>query len=499
MVKKYLPWIGVALIASWIAIDTIRLVAATWDFTTDDAYITLRYSDNLAHGEGITWNPGEDPPVEGYSNFSYVVIGAAVIVVGGDPVIVLKVMGVLALVGTCAMLYLLARCWLGPLASILPALLLTRYLGTVYWAASGLETPVYQFLVVASVAVFARALRGSIPERGGLVRAGLLACAASLTRPEGPLVAIALILVLAIHVARLQLTWSERAKYVLAFALAFGVPYSIYFGWRLVHFERLLPNSVYCKSMFGGESMQLVDAYRALAWPYVAASIAHDWRKPDMRLLALLAVALAYGVVLRGVDPIIGTYNRHALAPWALLLVPAVAGIANIVRWVRVPEIAREWIVAGLVASWALLHVPHGSTEMLSAHAADYAARGADREDVGRWLRTHLGPRDAYVIGDCGVIPYVGGAIAIDAYCLNNGEMTRPPIAGSRAKLIDRIFELAPGYIVVHSGSRDELRPRVEYGFYNTLVADARFAGYEHVTTIGGRQSEFAYWIYRRR
>ena len=30
-------------------------------FALDDAFITYRYSENLARGEGIRWNPGEDP------------------------------------------------------------------------------------------------------------------------------------------------------------------------------------------------------------------------------------------------------------------------------------------------------------------------------------------------------------------------------------------------------------------------------------------------------
>ena len=37
----------------------------------DDAYISLRYVKNLAHGEGLVFNPGER--VEGYSNFLWIV------------------------------------------------------------------------------------------------------------------------------------------------------------------------------------------------------------------------------------------------------------------------------------------------------------------------------------------------------------------------------------------------------------------------------------------
>ncbi|MFN0253186.1 MAG: hypothetical protein ACKV2T_40305 [Kofleriaceae bacterium] len=498
MVNKHLPWIGVAAIAIWIVIDMSRLVAANWAFTTDDTYITLRYAHNLAHGDGVTWNPGEEP-VEGYSNFSYVLVGAAALAVDADPVLVFKLLGLAALAGTCVMLFLLARCWVGPLASAIPALLLTRYLGSAYWVTSGLETPVYQFLVVASVTMFARALRERVPSRRGLVVSSGLAFLASLTRPEGPLVAISLAIALVLHVIRADGSWRERAGHVLVFALAFAIPYTVYFGWRLVQFERLLPNSVACKALYGGDDMQLVHMYRALALPYAVPALVHDWRKIDARIVAMLLVPLAYVFVLRGVDPIIGAYNRHALTAWTLLLVPAVIGAANAMAWLRVPERRREWFVLVFALVWMIVDRGLDRRAVLGAHTLQYAERSNDRHDVGRWLRDRLGPTDAYVVGDCGVIPYVAGGVAIDAFCLNNREMTEPPIRGSRTKLIDRIYERAPRYLVVHSQSSAALKPRPEYGFYEALVSDPRFASYEHRVTFGGSGGAFAYWIYQRR
>ena len=42
----------------------IRMLAGL----TDDAYISFRYSKNLAQGQGFRWNPGGEK-VEGYTNF----------------------------------------------------------------------------------------------------------------------------------------------------------------------------------------------------------------------------------------------------------------------------------------------------------------------------------------------------------------------------------------------------------------------------------------------
>ncbi|MGD2207611.1 MAG: hypothetical protein PVH17_12630, partial [Anaerolineae bacterium] len=49
--------------------------------TVDDAYISFRYSDNLARGHGLVWNIGQDP-VEGYTNFLWVLLGASVVKLG---------------------------------------------------------------------------------------------------------------------------------------------------------------------------------------------------------------------------------------------------------------------------------------------------------------------------------------------------------------------------------------------------------------------------------
>ena len=57
---------------SWIALLPALLalaaLAAHLDLLCDDAFISFRYARNLARGDGLVFNPGESPPVEGYSN-----------------------------------------------------------------------------------------------------------------------------------------------------------------------------------------------------------------------------------------------------------------------------------------------------------------------------------------------------------------------------------------------------------------------------------------------
>lgn len=55
----------------------LPLVFGFW-FLCDDAYISFRYGRNLTEGFGLAWNPGESSPVEGYSEFAWVLICALI-------------------------------------------------------------------------------------------------------------------------------------------------------------------------------------------------------------------------------------------------------------------------------------------------------------------------------------------------------------------------------------------------------------------------------------
>src|SRR5512143_3483048 len=66
-------------LAALIGLAVFALTLAYFSSTrSDDAYISFRYARNFADGHGLVFNPGQ-PPVEGYSNFLWVVLlaGAA--------------------------------------------------------------------------------------------------------------------------------------------------------------------------------------------------------------------------------------------------------------------------------------------------------------------------------------------------------------------------------------------------------------------------------------
>jgi GTP-binding protein EngB required for normal cell division len=122
-----------------------------WSWTEDDAYISFRYAQNLAHGNGLVFNPGER--VEGYSNFSWVLLAAVAIHAGLDPVEVSKVLGLLSAVAALLLSWQLAR-------RLVPRPGLTPVVAAFYLAVSpvlvqhsitGLETTFFALLLIAAV------------------------------------------------------------------------------------------------------------------------------------------------------------------------------------------------------------------------------------------------------------------------------------------------------------------------------------------------------------
>ena len=55
----------------------------------DDTYIGLRYSRNLAEGHGLVFNPGEH--VDGYPNFSWIMLSAIPILFDADVAVFLEI------------------------------------------------------------------------------------------------------------------------------------------------------------------------------------------------------------------------------------------------------------------------------------------------------------------------------------------------------------------------------------------------------------------------
>ena len=507
-------------IVLFILARTIHSLSRVWEFSTDDAFITLRYAQHLAQGHGLVWNSGE-AALEGFSNLSYVLLGALAMTLELPPMLVLKLTSTGSLVLTCGLLYWLARRWLRPIPALLPALLLTAEKGMLWWTVSGLETAFFQLLIVLCVtcAFYGMGFTTAAPSNSSwstpsprpltpniaLLCAGFLAFLAAITRPEGP------VLVLGVGLGLTVQTWISKSSKqelhmrdalpLLAFLGAFAVCYLPYFFWHLSTFGRVFPNTVYCKSGYSHSPFKLLTDYWGIASLYLLLALFHRFDRIDGRVVMLWSMPALYALLLIGVDPIIGHYGRHFLGAHALLLVASSVGAVTMVTTVfREKSLLFHDFILMFVAL-CLLSIPHSSNlKHLENKAESYQQRIALRTEVGLWLREHTEQGQAYSIGDAGLIPFLTPGPVIDVLCLNSAEMTRPPISGDRHAFTDFVYQQAPQYLVLTSSSSKSYKARNSHGVDHRLANDPRFTTlYQPRKTFTAKKGSFHYYIYQRR
>jgi arabinofuranosyltransferase len=303
---------GPARARRWIALGGCAALlahASAYRFVCDDAFISFRYARNLAEGFGLVFNPG-DAPVEGYTNFLWVLLLAA----GASAGIAAETLApLLSLAASAALAWIVARFACGEtlatnpegrwVAALVPPLLLAATRSVAVWSASGLETRLFELLVVSGLLRLRCEVRS---ERAAQPVSALLFAAACWTRPDGALIAGAC------FAAGFALAPRGARNAVLAAALLCATGVVAQLGFRFAYYGEWLPNTFYAK--VGGRlwpSMGLAYAeafaleYALWLWlPLAAAGARARWRAGDRLLPALAATAVlphaAYVIAIGG-------------------------------------------------------------------------------------------------------------------------------------------------------------------------------------------------------
>ena len=221
--------LAVGFVHQWI-LDTI----------SEDAFITYRYSQNLADGHGAVFNIGER--VEGYSNFLFMIILAGVHYVSAWPIPEIGcVAGIFFMLITLVLIFFVTRDLSGGRnRPALFAVVLAASSGTfVGWAPSGMETSLYGFLLLLALySLF----------RNQLALAGGLTALATMTRPEGVLMVVVFLFwsFLRHHANTREGVPLQRRM------VGFFGPFIVLTGawtiWRVSYYGHLLPNPIAAKS-----------------------------------------------------------------------------------------------------------------------------------------------------------------------------------------------------------------------------------------------------------
>jgi len=462
--NRLTPRDGLAL--TLLLVPYLWLVQRYW-FVCDDAFITFRYSKNLAQGFGPRYNIAKEVPVEGSSDFLWMVIAAVVEKAGQEPRLWMPAISAALGVLLVGWIYVFNRKHAG--AGTVSAFAATLFVATfppfAVWSTSGLETmPETLFLFGAF------ALLSTRDDELGVTLAGLCGLGLSLVRTEG----IAWTVVIAALVSSARALHGRPWKRQLAvYATVLLLPFSAYYAWRTQYYHAWVANTALAKVhlepvTFVRGLMYIALFITTLLSPLVVLwSVPTAWMKhrdkPSFGLAvstSLMAVAIpAYAVTVSG-----------DYMTWFRILVPAVPfvavtlalawsdwedeGSAGVYRTVGltaalatlsllpamdvhlVPESARESVA--IREKLGFFRSENQQWEAMNEHVATWSEKG-------RAMAQYAKPGETYVAAAIGATGYYSGVYIYDRNGLVNREVAMQPWSGElrspgHDKVVDRSF-----------------------------------------------------------
>jgi arabinofuranosyltransferase len=353
------PWLGLALAAT-----LALLLAHAWRerFLTDDAFISFRYARNLAHGHGLVFNPGFER-VEGYTNLLWVLILAGLDRLGFPPeasATPLSLLATIALWGVVSWFAIrLAPQGRGRAFALAAPLALAATRSVAVWSSGGLETRLFELLIVAATV---RAIVELEAEAAGTPCRALspwLFALGAWTRPEGLLFAGGSFVVGAVWLGiRGRLDPRRLARAWAPFAILVGAQVL----FRRLYYGDWLPNTWYAK--VGGETwwssgIDYLASFAleyALWWwiPLALVGAVILARRSRGAVVAVLAAAMVpYALYVAAVG---GDHFEYRLIDvvFPFLFVLAAAALCAMAASRRGAWVAGLLLATGLVGLWEL-------------------------------------------------------------------------------------------------------------------------------------------------
>lgn len=417
-------------------------VARFW-FVCDDAFISFRYARNWAVGFGLVFNPGEFPPVEGYSNLLWVFLSAALEMIGASPPFIVPWGS--ALCGAVLLWRVQRVLWhrlhVDPLPALAACLTLAASPAVGVWATSGLATMPQTLLtfLLAELWLFEKEEPGedwAVPL--------LIASALCLLRTDG------VVLVALVATSSLLPVWNTpaRTRHLHALAQALlpvGAIWLAYHGWRYSYYGTVRHHIVLTKVALGPRSLVRGVQYVTLFWltcvtPLVSL-MAGAWlvREADRRWLAVFLIAAAV--------PIYAALVGGDFMPFGRLLVPGLPFAALLLggtlhrlqfmelpHWV-VPTVAGTLVLTQAASAFDVHLIPDAVRRLAHMRLSDKiflseAERWANqRENTkgfvqrGQALAEVADPTDAVVAAAVGAVGYYSGLEVMDQHGLVTREV----------------------------------------------------------------------------
>jgi hypothetical protein len=395
---------GVTLRSASLSINGTR-----YFWLDDDQMISMRYARNLAHGDGLVWNPGER--VEGYTNPGWTLVMAGLHL--------LPISDAKMAVAVKAVSWLLA-CWILILAErlttrllpdddlapvfVLITLALCRDL--LFWAVNGFDTTLL-------TAVFLCVLVRLLEERDRAPRAltYILLGTLPVIRSDAYYV-WAGAAIMALGLSR------ERTRTASWLAMSLALP-AAHVGWRRWYYQEWLPNTYFVKvsgvaERFGTSTAYLKDfvyGYAALLSMAVVGAF-RDSARSRRWLLAPGVCGIAY-VCLVGAD--MYSLTRYLAYFIPVLVVLAAAGVNSLeAQW----RPARAAVLVSLALSMLFQIGINGKSQFLRLASLNGEPQRSVVTAIA--ILDNTRPTASVAVVAAGIVPYFSHRPAFDILGLSD-------------------------------------------------------------------------------
>ena len=307
---------GLLYLALAVALVPFAFLVHRFDFLCDDAFITFRYSRNLAEGLGLVYNPPQlEAPVEGYSEFLWAGLMALGMKVGASPELASRALSVLAGVLMVAGLVraIVRRYPDSPAAVLTSSLLLGSAPPLAVWSTGGMATMPTAALAVALFLVAHGA--PAVDWRRRALLLGLISAGLTLMRADAALL-VALVLSPPILTGLFRKD-EQQWRPALAAAATGALVFLGHMAWRYSVYGDWVPNTARVKLGFSGAAAGRGLDYVVSAWLSM----------PGLALITLGALAGAWCSRRRWLRWCSG--ERPTPSP------PAVTSCASLASWSR--------------------------------------------------------------------------------------------------------------------------------------------------------------------
>lgn len=439
-----------------------------WHYTNDDAYITFRYSQNLANGFGPYYNMEEH--IEGYTNFSLMILMAFLLRYLGptSAPFIAKLFGAFCGGGTILLTFILFRTLFTPnkyhfspdiinigalisagIVSINPAIALN--------STSGLETMMFSFFLVLAL-VLARIEENK--ER--LMGAALAFSVVILTRPEGILLFgvywFAHLAVIVLQSIRNEsndkpnsliklLFNSKRFRLLLVNVVIVSTVYLLHFAFRYFSYDgEWLPNTFYAKQ--GG-------FWATGAWQYISDGLLFPVFGVTGLILSLVGYCLKYERLSLNIFPFAVITLVSGCLPfitgtdwmlgWRFVIpyLPLVA-IFTVGGWLfvlaTIPKVKIWVFVVILVVALGTLWFNYNAVRKDFYEYTLLRAKGyrTGHKALASWLKNEADKGDIIALMDIGIVGYQ----CVDQSILDLTGLTDRVIAKSKGTFLRKVYDL---------------------------------------------------------